>query len=250
MGAVLIVDIENDADERTVGVQLYHHPHVDPIRYGPPCLEGSNQRTGGQPPQRDGSLALDQTIVHGRSVAVRVSRVARVLQAQHVGIPLAAFTIDQCQCATRLDVQFDETVFQRAPARANGIAFHSRDGRAEREAAESQPWNGRCTKRDARHVHFVLIRIMSRGIESLLRHSAGQYLHWYARAIAAVQREWLIAGRLAWCAGPERSDEHVAPKKRHVGDGDVAARPRRGIPERKRLSRLLVALAGSVGIMT
>src|SRR5947207_13110774 len=137
MGVVLIVDLENDAYERTVGMQLYHHPRVDPLRYRPPCLEGSNKRTDGQPPQRDGPLALDQAIVHGRSVAVRVSRVARILQAQDVGIPLAAFTIDQCQCTTRLDIQFNETVFQRTASRANGIAFHSRAGRSEREAAES-----------------------------------------------------------------------------------------------------------------
>jgi hypothetical protein len=84
---------------------------------------------------------------------------------------------------------------------------------------QTQSSNLGSLKRDAHSIHLVLIRIVARRIETLLRPPHPQRLD-RKRAARTQQVKRATPVTLSWGAIPGRSDEHIPAKPGDVGDNN------------------------------
>src|SRR3989442_274553 len=189
MALIAIVDLENCANQRTVGVQLHDEPRSDAARDLKPRFESRNQRTSREPLHGNRSGTHHHAVARRRAVRVRIAGIACIFETQEIAIALLAAAIDKRQGSIRFQRHLNEAILQRTTAYANVLAFADRRRRTESERREPKARHSLRAKRDANLIDFILVGIMPRSIDALLRHALRQHLYGNRPAIGATQRE-------------------------------------------------------------
>ena len=247
-----VLDLEDAAHDGTVGVQHHHEPHRDPSPNRVPRFERRDERPSRQAAHRDRSRDAHRPVAGGRTIRVRVARVAAVLEPQHVVEALARPAVVQGERPRGLERDLDPVIHERATLHRSALARRPAGRLGERQPGDphSQPGHRRRAKRHAQLVHFVAVRIVPHRVEALGGGPPVEQLDGDGASVGADQRDRPIpladahrpTGR-AW------ADEDVAPEHGDVHHDDPPPRPRRGVPQHERRPHVGGALARDVGIV-
>jgi len=203
---VPIVDLESHPNERAIGEQLDEQARVDPAQHFPPRFEGGDQRTTRQTSHRDRTATRRDAVARRRAVRVRVTRVARVFEAEQVAIALVAPAIDERQRAVRLEHHRDEPILEHASAHAHVFTPRKRHRRAGGQRVEPKARHGRGAERDPHLIDLILIRVMTRGVRSLLGDPPGENLDRDRSPVRSLECERPVTRTMPWqpalCRGP------------------------------------------------
>src|SRR6266566_678865 len=175
---------------------------------------------------------------------------------QHIGEPLSRPPVVQPERPARLERYLDPAVhegtFSDHRALTLGSQFVPRR-RAGLEPGGREPKAGQHgrAKRQAHPIHFVLIRVVPRRVETLPTRTPVEHLDRKRMTVRppAHETERPIAFAVSRRAPSRRADQYVSSKAGYVHDYDASARPGGRVPQHERRSRFRGALARPVRVV-
>jgi hypothetical protein len=178
----------------------------------------------------DGTHTPLNPIVCRWAIGVGITDVSSGLEGENSAEPLTGPAVLDLERASGAYFDLDELITHSPTLEPNAVTNRWRNPIAEFERSRTEAAKTRRPECDSREVYFVLVGVVTRGIESLLTSTMAERL--YCRlSFGADECERTTTGAGPRCAIAGWAYQHITAKPGEIRDDDATAASRHGIPQ-------------------